>query len=270
MKNNDIDNFVHKFIKKGSEVISLSDIVRERVPDYDILDGRCPQEVYRFSSQLQRQGRVRVIKQWLFLILWDHNSAMSIVDIYDRYYWQIARAVIRDECGGDYVLWWNKPLEFLLRDMSTPPTLVVYTRSTKKDISLGNGYKISFRTIARSMDSWESWRSKKAKNLFPTLKKYSELIKFDSCEFRIPLQEIALLEALTERVSGELGTLLVEKFLKRPFIINEEILRDASEWRYIQAINRLRILSKKHKKHDLYEITLDLIARNGGWVFLPY
>ncbi len=47
-------------------------------------------------------------------------------------------------------------------------------------------------------------------------------------------------------------------------MINEEILRDASEWRYIQAINRLRILSKKHKKHDLYEITLDLIARNGG------
>ena len=65
-------------------------------------------------------------------------------------------------------------------------------------------------------------------------------------------------------MSGELGTLLVEKFLKRPFIINEEILRDASEWRYIQAINRLRILSKKHKKQDLYEITLDLIARNGG------
>lgn len=261
----DFEKNVQKFLKRGQCIITLRDLAGEICPDHDLLDGRYPPAVYTASSRLQKMGWMVSIKQGLFFLDPERGEGMKreIATLYDTYYWQMARAIIRDECGAEYVIGGNKPLELYMRDLSTPPVLVVFTRSTKKDISLGNGYKISFRTIARPDERTPGKTGSKNKNLYPSLKKLSHLIEIDGVKLRIVDRELALLEALIERVTGELGDHLVERYLKRPHTIDESILSEAASLRYIQALNRLRIIAKKLKKTELYHHTITLIYQYG-------
>ncbi len=97
----DFEKNVQKFLKRGQYIVTLRDLAGEICPDHDTLDGRYPPVVYTTSSRLQKMKYLVSIKQGLFFIdpSRGEGGVIDIVSLYDRYYWQMARAIIRDECG---------------------------------------------------------------------------------------------------------------------------------------------------------------------------
>ena len=165
----------------------------------------------------------------------------------------------------DGIIVGSKSLEFHLKDESIPDTLIVYTLSTNKILSVSSGYRVQFRTVV-------SGKKEGRGNLIPFLLKISERTEIDGNLLRIAGKEFALLDALLiHKGMPEVDEYLIRKFLKRHArAIDRDILGKLVARKYVTAANRLRALTKELGETELYEKTLDTIKREGGGCFVSF
>lgn len=178
------------------------------------------------------------------------------------FYWEIISKIVRENCSTGAIIAGEKSLEINIRNLAPTEKLVLYTEDFSARIQLFDGYELHFRTLATGEKT-------DRKNFFKILKKYSA--KFgDFSNIFVPCVEISLLEALSLR-EQEIGKndFLVINFLKKNHTkLNGQVFTEIVKFRYIRAVNRLRILARDSAYLLLYSATLDAIKTSGGGIFL--
>ena len=126
---------------------------------------------------------------------------------------------------------------------------------------LTDGRMVHFRTLL-------SGEKTQKKNL------YSRLLRESTAHERLMVvvsnKELALLEALSLR-EHEIGIpeSTVLRFLEREHAeLDGAILSDLVRYRYIRAMNRLRVIARDQGYDDLYQKTLQAIKWEGGGCFV--
>lgn len=99
---------------------------------------------------------------------------------------------------------------------------------------------------------------------------HSKKQNIDGIDFLIACPEIALLDALTLRDKREgIDRGLIKKFLARFHDrLDESILSELVRYKYIVALNRLRVLSRELGYPDVYELSLRVIQISGANCFV--
>lgn len=215
--------------------------------------------VWRFSyalTQARSQNILTPLPSRLYLI-WDGVTDVSVL------YWQMVDSLIRLYAPSGAIIASEKALEIHLRDYSLPDILIIYTRSTEKRISIGEGRVVHFRTLQSGEKKWY-------KNMFPFFFRTANKVVIDGELFHVLSIPASLLDTLMQHRQEEgIGEWLILKFLKKyhKTLIREDLAVLVS-YRYIRSINRLRSLTREHGFDDLYEICLDIIKREWGNCFV--
>ncbi len=180
----------------------------------------------------------------------------------DDLYWQIIVLLARLHAPSGAVIGGEKALEIRMKNYSIPNLLILYTRSTQARITLVDGRKIHFRTL-------QSGEKSGRKNLFTRLIDAGEPLD-NSPLLILPTKELALLEFLSLReheVGIQESTLLA--FLDREHTrMDGDVLNFWVQYRYIRAMNRLRVVARDQGYDALYQKTLRAIKEQGGGCFL--
>lgn len=143
-----------------------------------------------------------------------------------------------------------------------PEKLILCTRDFSARIILFDGREIYMRPL-------KTGEKTSFKNIFPILKKYcNPFLKYK--KILLPNKEVSLLESLklSSHDSG-IHEAIILQFLNRNFNkLNPDILHQLVNFGYIRSVNRLRQIAKYNWYDALYNLTLDIIKNEGGWIFL--
>ena len=153
-----------------------------------------------------------------------------------------------------------KSLELHSRNHEPPETLLVLTPRVNRVVTLSRGRTIVFQSVHEAAPKWA----------FHTCYSFSETLTIEGIWFRVCSREQALLETLTKRKgSQEVDVYLVERFLWRyAKYLRDSVVYDLVRIRYITAINRLRVITKKMWLNDVYSMCLVAIKRYGNGCFV--
>ena len=112
---------------------------------------------------------------------------------------------------------------------------------------------------------WQSW------NLFSMLKKFTTKNE-NFKNLRFFSKEISLLEALSvHEKNAWTNEVLILQFLQRYHEkLDTEIFSQIAKYRYIRALNRLRVISKEQNFQKLYEKILEIIKKDGAGCFVSF
>lgn len=173
------------------------------------------------------------------------------------------KKILSREVSSECFISGNKALEILIKDYSAPKKLLVTGKDQTKNLQISSTYSLSIRPIT-------SGKKTLGKNIYPLLKKYTDILEIDGEKLRIACPELALLDTLLMRdYDNGIDQYLIEKFLKRSSkILRREILGKLVSLKYITAINRLRSISKEMKNTPIYEMCIDIIKQEGGGCFV--
>lgn len=201
--------------------------------------------------------------QWYLLPIAPSLYHIGDIDDPTSLYWQMIAALIRLHSPSGAIIASEKSAEIHLRDYSLPDTLILYTRSIEKRISLGEGRVVHFRIL-------QSWEKKWYKSMYPLLARTWEKVVIDGVLLHTLSIPASLLDMLMQHRQWEgIGEWLVLKFLKKhEKHLSREELGVLVEHRYIRSVNRLRSIAQQHGYDSLYQICLDIIRREGGNCFV--
>jgi hypothetical protein len=181
---------------------------------------------------------------------------------FDEKYWYIIGKLIQIYTPSGWIIWWEKALEIHLQNYSIPDILIIYTRDTQLRVKLKNGQEIHFRTLVSGEKTW--W-----KNLYRILLDQTDTFVQNN-KLQFLSYEAALLDALSLRrhdIGVEESNIL--RFLKSHHTkLDRSKLGTLVKYRYIRAMNRLRVLSRDIGYTELYKKTLDIIGDEGWGCFL--
>lgn len=242
------DIFVKKIVQKWQKILSKDEIIK-----IWMASGWAENRLSYALSLLKNLQILTKISQDFYLI----NSDSPL-----DFYWRAIQKIIAKNTLKWAVVAGEKGIELLSKNASPPEILIVYTDDFSARMRLFDGYEVHFRTI-------QTGEKMGRKNFFSILKRYSTQFENFSKIF-VPNAEIALLEALSCR-EQEIGKndFLVMKFLKKNHNkLQWHIFQEIVKFRYIRAVNRLRILARDTWYDYLYKATLDAIKFSGGGVFL--
>ena len=245
---NSVSNiFVRKISERSGAYLTKDEIMR-----IWMLSGGSKSRLTYALWVLLGKKLIECVCQWLYSI-----KDIQISSAYD--YWLLIEKLIRLHAPSGGLIWGEKALEMHLQNMSIPDVLIIYTRDTAKRVRLSDGREVHFRTMV----SWEkSWK----KNLFKYLEEYSK----NHWELAYLSYEAALLDALSlKRHDAWVEESNILRFLKSFHKkLERDILWGLVKYRYIRAINRLRVLSRDNGYEDLYKKTLDIIRDEGGGCYV--
>lgn len=257
----DFNKIVNKLWKLKGTFIDIDDIADIVDPDFQKkeLSKRTP--TYKILYRLKGNNIIVPIKQWLYYV--PDNIDTNIDGVIEDNYWKIVKKILSRETGWEYFLSGNKALEILMKDYGTPKKLLISWKDATKNLQISETYFLSIRPIT-------SGKKTLGKNLYTSLKKYTNIIEVEWEKFRIACPELALLDALLLRdMENGIDQYLVEKFLKRSSkIFRREVLGKLVSLKYITAINRLRSITKDMKNIPIYEMCIDIIKCEGGGCFV--
>lgn len=150
-----------------------------------------------------------------------------------------------------------------MKDYSAPKKLLVSGKDSTKNLQVSDTYSLSIRPIT-------SGKKTGNRNLYTSLKKYTDTLEIEGERLRIACPELALLDTLLLRdAENGIDRYLVEKFLKRSSkILRREVLGKLVSLKYITAINRLRSIARDTKNISIYEMCLEIIKQEGGGCFV--
>lgn len=247
------DIFVRKICEKWWNLLTKEDIVR-----IWMLSGWSKSRVSYAMSILLGRNIVENISKGLYRIV---NGKMWIVSMDDDY-WIIIEKLIALYSPSGGIIGWEKALELHLQNYSIPDILIIYTRDTAQRVRLKNDREIHFRTLV-------SGEKTGGKNLYRIL---TEEVSVFSQNKKIQFLslESSLLDALSLRRHDEwVEESNILRFLKSYHMkLRREILWTLVRYRYIRAINRLRVLARDNGYTELYKKTLDVIRDEGGGCYL--
>ena len=294
MKKNDFsisDIFVKKLWEKMWKLLTRDDLV-----DIWVLSGGSKSRVAYGIGKMKNQwiiesigGGVYFVPQDSGLSLWSHllsywhrkdlfwetdseqfsrssewqgqGKAWEKQDL-DTLYWQIVALLIKIHSPSGAIIAHEKSAEYHLRDYSAPERLVLYTRDTEKRVRVGK-YEYHFRTL-------QSGEKSGNKNMYRVLHDPSVVGEIDGVKLRFLSIEASLLDLASLRVHDVwVADDLVLRFLRRyESSLSREALGELVRYRYIRAMNRIRKIAKDHGYDRLYEMSLDIIRREGGGCYL--
>lgn len=180
----------------------------------------------------------------------------------DVHYWDIVKKLIAIHAPAGAIVWWEKSLEIHMMNYSVPEILILYTRTIALRIRLSDGREVHFRVLTSGDKMYR-------KNMYPILAKYSSVHPWIA-SLCVLDRELALLEALSLR-EHERGVteLLVFRFLSREQgNLRETVFEEVARYRYIRALNRLRVIARDHGYVDLYSVILGVIKHEWGGCFI--
>ncbi|MDD2916515.1 MAG: hypothetical protein PHH70_01585 [Candidatus Gracilibacteria bacterium] len=257
----DFNKIVHKLGKMKGEFIDIDDIADIVDPDFrkKAVQGKSP--TYKTLYRLKGSDIIIPIKQGLYYVR-EHEDT-NIEEVIEDRYWRVVKKILAREVGGEYFISGNKALEILMKDYSAPKKLLITGKENTKNLQISSTYSLSIRPIT-------SGKKTLSKNIYPSLKNYTEVREIDDQKLRIACPELALLDTLLLRDSESgIDQYLVEKFLKRSSkILRRDILGKLVSMKYITAINRLRSIAKDTNNAPMYDICIDIIKREGGGCFV--
>jgi len=242
--------------KKGG-IITLDDIQWA----YFVMTPGWRSQAYKLVLRLKANNIVFPLKNWLYYIsAWE---AVNTVDIIDKYYWKIVRRIISSENTlSEYFISWIAPVLLGLKMLDAPEELVLYTKNTKSIIKLSSKHTIKFTTVS-------AWKWLAYTNAFTKLKSYTSRKEIEWESFILPNIELALMEFLSHGPLSAENSVYVKKFLQKfGWQVDRNILGSLVNIRYISAINRLRELAKNENFSELYDMSLEIIQKEGRWCFL--
>lgn len=231
-------------------------------PDFSVRKNEGRTASYKFLYRLRSLDIITPVRQGIYYV--NNGKSVDMDRIFDRIYWQMIRKILRDETGGEYFISGKKALELLMRDLSIPDSLIVYSKNEQnKKITLSPTHTILIKSIT-------SGKKTANKNLYNDLKKYTETIEIEGKKTRIAGSELALLDSLIIRDNIErIDRYLLEKFIKRfGKSLRREILGKLVSLRYITAINRLKEVARDMGDEKLADTCLDIIKVEGGGCFV--
>ncbi len=246
------DIFVKKICEKLGDLITKEEILRI----WTLSGGSKSRIAYAISLLLGRK-HIENIAKGLYRIGWGENERSM-----DDDYWNIIEKIIVLYSPSWGIIGWEKALELHLQNYSITDILIIYTRDTAQRIKLRSGREIHFRTLV-------SWEKTGGKNLYRILMEgVSTFSQNKKLQFLSP--EWAILDALSLRrhdVGVEESNIL--RFLKSHHTkLSRALLGNLVRYRYIRAINRLRVLARDNGYDELYQKTLDIIRDEGGGCYL--
>ncbi len=247
------DIFVQKICEKSWSIITKDEILRVWT-----LSGWSKSRITYAISILLGRKLAQNLAKGLYRVV---NPKSWIVSG-DEDYWSIIEKLIDIYSSGGWIMWWEKALELHLQNYSIPDILIIYTRDTAQRVKLKNDREIHFRTLISGEKSG-------GKNLYRILLEGAYVFsKNKKLQFLSP--EGALLDALSLRrheVWIEESNIL--RFLKHFHTrLDREVLGTLVKYRYIRAINRLRVFARDNGYEELYKKTLDVIRDEGGGCYL--
>lgn len=153
-------------------------------------------------------------------------------------------------------------MELHIADLSTPGTLIIYTKAISKQVLLSPNHKLVFKKRETGKKAVGTLFSK----LLPFVVKKS----VGGVDFKVLSHEAALLDMLLlQNNGGVLDNYLVVKFLKKyQSVLQRSILGKLVELRYISSINRLREIAKAQGYEALYQDCVSIIRDEGAGCFL--
>ncbi len=258
----ELHKIVKKLEKKMWKIITIEDIGDILDPGQKGVvreDARIHQTVYA----LKGQGTIISIRNGLYYVA--DGLCETGEQVVEKYYWDIVKYLLLKEAGKEWMIGGEKSLELAMMDYSLPESLIIYTKDINKKVVLSPKHEILFRTMATGEKHGRT-------NAFTILKKQSQNILLKKENFTTLGLEASLLDTLTIHDHEEgIGEALVLKFLKR----YEGKLERGNfgilvAIRYIRAMNRLREIAKNHGYERLYEISLDVIKKEGGGCFVSF
>lgn len=180
----------------------------------------------------------------------------------DNLYWQMIALLIKIHAPSGAIIAHEKSMEYHLRDYSLPDRLVLYTRDTDKRIQIGK-YDIHFRTLQSGEKSWN-------KNMYRILHDTSIEGEIDGAKLRFLSLESSLLDVASLRIHDTwVAEDLILRFLRKyETKLSRDLLGELVRYRYIRAMNRIRKIAKEHGFARIYEMSLDIIRREGGGCYL--
>jgi hypothetical protein len=181
----------------------------------------------------------------------------------DHYWKKIAELIDRYAPSGGIIAH-EKSMELHLKNYALPEDLIIYTRDTRRRVRI-EGREVAFRVLA-------SGEKTGRKNMFQVLLRSSVRKKIDGIELCFLGPEAALLDVLSMKLHEEgIADALISRFLRlEEKRLSRVRLGELVKYRYIRAINRLRVFSETHGFERLHEITLDVIKKEGGNCFVSY
>ncbi len=251
IENSTSNIFVKKISERSDEFLTKDEILR-----IWMLSGGSKSRLSYALSMLLGKKRIESISQWLYRIQDDENKRSGIQDDY----WHIVEKLIKLHAPWGWIIGWEKALEMHLQNLSIPDILIIYTRDIAKRIRLSDGRQLHFRTLI-------SWEKSGKKNLFRLLQMWSMSLDW-KCSYLS--HEGALLDALSLRMHETwVEESNIIRFLKNFHKdLKRDSLGDLVKYRYIRAINRLRVIARDNGYEDLYKKTLDIIRDEGGGCYV--
>ncbi|MGP1583078.1 MAG: hypothetical protein ACTTH6_02540 [Candidatus Altimarinota bacterium] len=242
--------FVKKISEKGNSLMTKSELEKIWV--------RAGGSLSRFSFALNLLKNhnllTRVAKDCYYL-----GDAENL----DFLYWKIVDKIV-GLYASSAIIAGEKALEWQMMNQMPPEKLVIFTQDFSARIRLFDNREIYFRTISAGERSG-------GKNLFSMLKKFTTKNE-NFKNLRFFSKEISLLEALSvhEKNAGT-NEVLILQFLQRYHEkLDTEIFSQIAKYRYIRALNRLRVISKEQNFQKLYEKILEIIKKDGAGCFVSF
>lgn len=254
------DIFVQKICEKSWSIITKDEILRVWT-----LSGWSKSRISYAMSILLGRNLVENISKGLYKIVnresWMVNRESGIGNI-DEDYWSIIEKLIAIYSPSGGIIGGEKALELHLQNYSIPDILIIYTRDTAQRVKIKNGREIHFRTLI-------SWEKTGGKNLYRMLLEGSSIFSKNKKLLLLWL-EAALLDSLSlRRHETGIEESNILRFLRSFHMkLNREILGTLVRYRYIRAVNRLRVLARDNGYEELYKKTLDVIRDEGGGCYL--
>lgn len=245
------DIFVKKICENPKNLLTKDEIMT-----LWMRSGGSKSRIAHATSLLLGRKLIEPIARWLYSVVgWD------TYDI-DALYWDIVERLILIQSPLWGIIWWEKSLELHLQNYSLPDILIVYTRDVALRIRLKNGREIHFRTLISGEKTW--W-----KNLYRILLADASVFQKNK-KILFLSWEAALLDALSlRRHDSGIEEVNILRFLKSFHTkLSREKLWILVQYRYIRALNRLRVLARDTGYHDLYKKSLDIIRDEGGGCYL--
>ncbi len=247
------DIFVKKICEKWWNLLTKEDIVRIWT-----LSGWSKSRVSYAMSTLLGRNLVGNISKGLYRVKGEEWRVKNM----DEDYWIIVEKIIGMYSPSGGVIGWEKSLELHLQNYSIPDILIIYTRDTAQRVKLKDGREIHFRTLV-------SGEKTGGKNLYRILTEEVNIFSQNKkLQFLSP--ESSLLDALSLRRHDEwVEESNILRFLRSYHTkLRREVIWTLVRYRYIRAINRLRVLARDNGYTELYKKTLDVIRDEGGGCYL--
>ncbi len=177
-------------------------------------------------------------------------------------YWTVLFALIREHAPSGAIIAHEKSIELHMKNYEVPDVIVLYTRDIAKRVKIGD-FEFHFRTL-------QSGEKSQWKNMYRILSEHASEINIESMIFHTLSIDASLLDvASLKRHDTWIAESIVLRFIRKyEKSFSRENLWKLVEYRYIRAINRIRSISKEQGYQRLYEITLDIIKKEGGWCYI--